>query len=327
MTTASRTSAQAPRPRRVVVTGAGGYIGHALSERLVAQLEAGDIDALTLVDVALPASAADHAGLRRIEGDLAAAEILAQAVATRPELVFHLAGVTSRIAEQQPALSLRTNVLATTGLFERLAAQGNAPVLVYASSIGVHGTPLPERIDDDTPPRPTLSYGTHKRIGELLLADYARRGAIDGRAVRLSGVVARPLQPAAALSAFAGDMMRHAATGGSYTCPVGPRAQVLLISLPLCVDHLLRVASLDRRLLPSPPIFHLPALRVRIGELADALRKRFPGSDIDFDPQPQLEAQFGRWPAVHAETAGRLGFEADRDLQTLITRALEIQPP
>lgn len=311
----------------MLVTGAGGYIGRALSARLLARLAAGEIDALTLVDVALPTSPEDHARLRRIEGDLAAAEVVAQAVEPRPELVFHLAGVTSRIAEQQPALSLRTNVLATIGLLERLAEQGNAPVLVYASSIGVHGTPLPERIDDDTPPRPTLSYGTHKRIGELLLADYARRGAIDGRAVRLAGVVARPLQPTAALSAFAGDMMRHAAAGEAFVCPVGPQARVLLVSLALCVDHLLRVASLDRRVLPSPPIFHLPALRVRIGELADALRERFPGSVIDFDRQPQLEAQFGRWPALHAEAADRLGFAADDDLQTLITRALESQPP
>src|SRR5699024_5340612 len=118
-------------------------------------------------------------------------------------------------------------------LFERLRRQDAVPTVLYASSIAVHGAPLPKLIDDDTPPSPTLIYGIHKRMMELLLGEYTRRGWIDARIVRLPGVVARPVQPGAALSAFAGDLMHAVAQRRPFTCPVGPEATVWLLSLPI----------------------------------------------------------------------------------------------
>ena len=63
------------------------------------------------------------------------------------------------------------------------------PRFVFASSLAVYGpdpaVPLPRIVTDTTLPIPQTSYGTHKLVCEHLIADYTRKGYIDGRAARL----------------------------------------------------------------------------------------------------------------------------------------------
>src|SRR6185369_9831884 len=202
---------------RVLVTGANGYVGRALAARLKERLQAQEIDSLTLLDLGFD-NTPTEAGIRCISGDLGDPACLAQATEPAPTVVFHLAGIMSRQAEEDFALGMLVNVSCTIGLFERLRSLGHQPVVVYSSSIGIYGAPLPHAIDDYTPIAPALSYGAQKRMIEILLADYSRRGWIDGRAVRLPGVVARPAAPNGALSAFASDLIREPAEGRRYAC-------------------------------------------------------------------------------------------------------------
>ena len=75
-------------------------------------------------------------------------------------------------------------------LLDALCAD-HKPVVVYASSIAALGG-QGERVDDRTPCRPAGSYGAHKAMIELYLADLTQRGLIDGRSLRPAGIVARP---------------------------------------------------------------------------------------------------------------------------------------
>lgn len=314
--------------KRVLVTGAGGFIGRGLAARLAVQRREGRIDALTLVDLHFSDDAAVE-GVRKIRGDLGRGEVLHEALAERPDVVFHLAGITSRQAEEDFGLGLRVNVTDTVALFEGLRAQAQCPVVVYGSSIGVHGAPLPAAIDDGTPPAPALSYGAQKRMVEILLADYSRRGWLDGRSVRLPSVVARPAQPGGALSSFASDLIREIAEGRSYECPVDASATLWLLSLPACIACLLDVAAAEAHPLPAGRAWHLPALRARVGEIADALVRRF-GPEVhtrlSFRPDASLQAQFGRWPPLATPVADRLGLQHDGDLDILVERALADGP-
>ena len=141
---------------------------------------------------------------RRVASDVADRARLDRLFGEPVDTVFHLAGIVSGAAEADYELGKRVNLDATIALLERcrLQATNGGPVarLVYASSIAVFGTPLPARLDDATAPAPTLSYGAHKRACELLIDDCTRRRFIDGRALRLSGVVVRPPLPNGALS-------------------------------------------------------------------------------------------------------------------------------
>ena len=313
---------------RVVVTGAAGFIGSALVAALGADGRPGGTpqDELIVSDAhaitALPGSAA---GAEAFPGDIADPALLARLFARPVDRVFHLAGVVSGAAESDFARGKRVNLDATVALLERCRAQAESggPVvrLVYASSIAVFGTPLPARIDDRTAPLPTLSYGAHKRVCELLIDDYSRRRFVDGRALRLPGVVVRPELPNGALSAFNSDLIREPLAGRDYRCPVGPEATIWITSLARTVANLLGLAELDGARLGAQRTVTAPALAVTVGAIVAALGRidaQAPAR-IRFDPEPALEAQFGRWPLDAAfDRALALGLSTDASLDALL---------
>src|SRR5260370_17267563 len=77
----------------------------------------------------------------------------------------------------------------------RLIGGGYKPRVVFTSSIAVFGAPFPEAIGDEFFHTPLLSYGTQKAISELLLADYSRRGFMDGIGIRLPPICIPPALP------------------------------------------------------------------------------------------------------------------------------------
>ncbi|NYT66705.1 NAD-dependent epimerase/dehydratase family protein [Alcaligenaceae bacterium] len=312
--------------KHVLITGANGYVGQALARALTARLAEGNITSLTLTDHTLPTETyQQQAGIRLVNGDLCDKAVLTAATATTPDTIFHLAAVTSRLAEDDFPLGLRVNLDGTTALFERLRQQGQCPTVVFSSSIGVFGTPLPSQIDDSTAPAPTLSYGTQKRMMELLLADYSRRNWLDGRTVRLPTVVARPASADTALSSFASRLIQALASAKPYVSPISTDGWMWLLSLPACVEHLLISASIERDQLPTGRVWNLPAQRVQVAELVAAAKSRY-GSLADatlkYQPQAELEQQFALWPPLTTATANHLGMHHDGDIDTLIQRAL-----
>jgi len=322
--------------QRIVVTGAAGFIGAALSRELHARSRLAPRAGaeLCLTDAAslerADAGRIEPLPATRIRGDIGDPTLVEQLFAQPVQQLFHLAGIVSGRAEADFALGKRINLDATLGLLERCRIQaergGPVPRFVYASSIGVFGTPLPERIDDATAPCPTLSYGTHKRVIELLIADYTRRGFIDGRALRLSGVLLRPALPNGALSAFNSDVIREPLAGRDYVCPVGPAASVWVASLRCTLANLLRLAELEPAALGASRAVTAPALALRVRDIVAALGRidaAAPGR-VSYRPDPNLEAQFGRWPLQCSfESAQALGLQRDASLDDLIRTCLE----
>ena len=107
-------------------------------------------------------------------------------------------------------------------------------MVVFASSVAVFGAsaehPLPAVIEDQTLPNPQTSYGAQKFICEQLLADYTRKGFLDGRALRLMTVWVRPGRPNAAASGFLSGIIREPLAGQRAVCPVDPGTEVALAS-------------------------------------------------------------------------------------------------
>ena len=117
-------------------------------------------------------------------------------VAERPDVIFHLAAIVSGEAELDFDKGYRINLDGTRDAVRRDPAIGGGykPPLVFTSSIAVFGAPFPDAIGDEFFHTPLTSYGTQKAIGELLLADYSRRGFIDGIGIRLPTICVRPGQ-------------------------------------------------------------------------------------------------------------------------------------
>ena len=79
---------------------------------------------------------------------------------------------------------------------------------------------IPDKIGDEFFHTPLLSYGTQKAIGELLLADYSRRGFIDGIGIRLPTICIRPGLPNKAASGFFSNILREPLAGKEAVLPV-----------------------------------------------------------------------------------------------------------
>ena len=320
---------------KVLVTGAGGFVGAALAERLrddAAALGA-PVSELLLADMAFskpptpPVPRADGPRVTQHVGSIADAAFLDGLIATSPDVVFHLASIPGGAAERDPVLGTAVNLHATTRLLEGLAdfkARGatQAPVVVFTSTVAVYGAALPAEVNADTPLRPLTSYGAHKLMTEVHLADLSRRGVLDGRSVRLPGIVARPAQAGGHVSAFMSNIFHALAAGEAFTCPVSAAATCWWMSRERCVDNLLHIARMPA---PAQRTWPMPVLRFSIGELVDALARIY-GEDrralVRYAPVEAVEALFGRQPPLEDSLPRALGLRDDGDIDALIRRAL-----
>ena len=235
-------------------------------------------------------------------------------------MIYHLASVPGALAEREPALGRRVNLDATLDLFDRLAACGRRPRVVYASSVAVYGDMDGRPIGVDSPARPTSTYGAHKRMAEIALSDHSRRGELSGIALRLPGLIARPGKSAGFGSAFMSELPRAYAAGKPYVCPVSPESAAWWMSAGCAARNLLRAASID-----VCGEVQLPALRLSVAEIVDVLSDLF-GPDrrslITFKPDERIEALFGRFPKLSTARDEALGFADDGSSITLIKEAL-----
>jgi nucleoside-diphosphate-sugar epimerase len=309
-------------PRSILVTGAAGYIGSRLATRLLA--EPGLADArFAFTDAILPALEDPRAEC--VAADLTDADALARLLDRGPDLVYHLAGVLGGGAEANYPLSRRVNIDATLNLFERLGTITGPPRLVYASSVGVFGPPLPAHVDDDTLPQPLMHYGAQKRMMEVALEQMSARGLIDGIALRLPGIVAHPAADARLRSAFLNTMFYDYAAGRDIVLPVSEYGTTWLISIPACMDALVHAGRIPTSALGRRRAFTLPAQTVTIGGLVAALARLYPdsGATVRYAPQPDLDAQFASQPPLTTGIADALGFRHDGSVDVLVSRAIE----
>lgn len=306
----------------VLVTGANGFLGRHLVARLCE--EAGAQGSVTCGDLGLNALAGDSK-LRLVCGSLAEDEIFEEVFDRPYDVVFHLATIPGGWAEENFGVGAQINLMLTIRMLEALRKRGNCPRLVYTSSIGVFG-PLSGPVNDDTAPRPTWSYGTHKTVGELLLADYTRKGFVDGRTVRLPAVVARGADPSGAVSAFMSDLIRLLGGGSAMTCPVSDQATCWWMSRQCAVENILHAAQVPGECFAQNRAFTLPALRCSIAEVVDAVggvTHANARSLVRYEPIVSIEERFGMMPPLSVPRAEAAGFRHDGTVDLLVERALQ----
>jgi D-erythronate 2-dehydrogenase len=325
----------------VVITGAAGFLGARLAREL---LTAGSIDVagsgarplrrVTLIDRSpVPPDLAADQRVAAIRGDLgklldpprAGRHPLAEA-----DVIFHLAAAVSAECEADFDLGMRANLGVTESLLASCRAAGTNPVVVFASSLAVFGAssehPLPAVVDDHTLPNPQSSYGVQKVIGELLLADYTRKGFLRGRAVRLMTVSVRPGRPNAAASGFLSGIIREPLAGQRAVCPVDARTEVALTSPARAIEGLVCAATSSDETWGGRTAVTLPALTVTVGDMVAALQ-RVAGAEvsalIDWIPDLAVARLVTSWPArIRADRAERLGLTQDPDFGSIVGRYL-----
>jgi len=301
---------------RVLITGAGGFLGRGLASALAER--PGDLSRLVLTDIALPGQ--PPAGAQIVTGDLGESDFLDNLLQGGFDLVFHLASLPGAFAETAPDEGYRANLLVSLELARRLAAKRRGARLVFTSSIAVYCDLAGRCVTEHTPTDSVLSYGTHKRMTEIFLADMARRRELGAISLRLPGLVARPPGPSQHGSAFMSLIFHEIAAGRVYRCPVPADASCWWMSRAAAVSALRHAASLGPA---SLTVLQPPVLHAAIGDVAAAV-ERFTGRRglIEWGEDVHLTRLFGAMPPLDAGPAQRLGFRADADLDALARAAL-----
>lgn len=316
----------------ILITGAAGMIGRKLTARLVVDraLNGQAIDKLTLVDIVAPtrpAGFSDHVKTRA--ADLAEPGVAEKAIAERPEVIFHLAGVVSGEAETDFEKGYRVNLDGTRAMIEavRLTGDGYRPRLVFTSSIAVFGAPFPEAIADDFHLTPLTSYGTQKAVSELLLADYTRRGFLDGVGIRLPTIVVRPGKPNKAASGFFSGIIREPLNGEEAILPVADSVRHWHASPRAAVGFLIHAAGLTQAALGDRINLTMPGVCCTVAEQIEAL-KRVAGAHVAARirraPDELIARIVSGWPRrFDARRALALGFTAEPDFDAIIRAHIE----
>ena len=327
---------------KILITGGCGFLGARLARTLLAQrtlslagAASEPITRITLTDrVPPPDDLARDPRIVFVRGDLNALLDSRQLPNADVALIFHLAAAVSGECEVDFDLGMRSNLDATRALLEGCRLLGTAPLLVFSSSVAVFGNspeqPLPAVIGDTTLPTPQSSYGIQKFMGEQLVADYTRKGFVQGRSVRLMTVSVRPGRPNGAASSFLSGMVREPLAGVRACVPVPPDTAVAISSPASTIDGLLRAAQTSNQQWGARTAVNLPALTVTVRDMAAALeRVAGPAATalLDWDIDAGITAMVCSWPSrVHTVRAEAVGLQADTSFDAVIRDYIRENP-
>ncbi|WP_295851923.1 NAD-dependent epimerase/dehydratase family protein [Tardiphaga sp.] len=314
---------------RVLVTGAGGFIGTVLVDALLRhdQLlgrggEAVRIKEILLLDNVLPNLTDPR--LTPLRANISDQDTRLRIARWKPDSVFHLAAVLTSAAEQDPARALAVNVSALAGLIDSIGNPQAPPRLIFPSSIAVFGGLLPDHVDDDHLQRPQTSYGTHKAIAELMLADATRHGLIDGRTLRLPIVLVHPGPPTQSVSDRIAGLVRDGIAGTPTICPLRPDTRVPVVSVDTVVHNLIMLHNADPARLRGNRALNQPALTVSMEDIVAAIARVMDAApEVSFVPDTDLKKIVDSWPKGFISTRAPLvGVIADKSFDEIIIHYL-----
>jgi D-erythronate 2-dehydrogenase len=318
----------------ILIIGAAGMVGRKLTAALLKDrmLAGRGIARIDLVDVIAP-DAPDGRGIEinASAADISNSSVAAGLIASRPDVIFHLAAIVSGEAELDFDKGYAINLDGTRYLFDAIRLAGKEapyfPRVVFTSSIAVFGAPFPERIGDEFFTTPRTSYGTQKAIGELLLSDYSRRGFFDGVGIRLPTICIRPGAPNKAASGFFSSILREPLVGMEAVLPVDESARHWHASPRAAVGFLRHAAEIDTAQLGARRNLNMPGLSATVGEQIEALRRVAGESAVKLirrEANQMIVEMVDGWAKdFDASRAKSLGFEAESSFDEIIRIHIE----
>lgn len=305
----------------VLVTGANGEIGRTLLQRLHTD---GRYRVVTVDLTPLPEKYRGFC-LETYAGNIMDRYLLDQIAAHHEiEVVFHLAALLSTRGERDPELAHQVNVEGTLHLLRVAQNQsgrlGRAVRFVFPSSIAVYGLPSTDekkkagRVKEDVYNVPITMYGCNKlyceHLGRYFTSYFRQLGALasaarlDFRSLRFPGLISAETVPTGGTSDFGPEMLHAAAQGQPYTCFVGPDAKIPFMAMPDAVTSLVSLLEADRSKLSSS-VYNVSAFSVSAGEIAERVKKAFPGAKIEFAPDAVRSKIVDSWPEDIDDTLAR----------------------
>jgi len=304
----------------VLVTGAGGEVGHGLIRELAAR---GIHDVLGFDARSIPDEVARRCLVTQI-GDILDRHLLER---LRSEfeipIVFHLAALLSTRAEFVPETAHEVNVQGTLNLLhlavDEARSLGHPVKFLFPSSIAVYGFPdlaakrAAGRVAEESRLDPVTMYGCNKLYCEHLGRYFARHyrqlaagepSGVDFRAIRFPGLLSAFTLPSGGTSDYAPEMIHAAAQGRPYPCFVREDTRIPFMAMPDAISALLALLEAPAATL-TRSVYNVTAFNPSAGELAALVRRDFPSARITFAPDARRQAVVDSWPEDIDDTRAR----------------------
>ncbi|USE36200.1 D-erythronate dehydrogenase [Endozoicomonas sp. SCSIO W0465] len=279
-------------------------------------------NSLILADIIKPAIPAKDDRIKSVCCDLSNSLAIEKLITKETSVVFHLAAIVSSHAEADFDLGVKINLDTTRNLLERCRQTNPSIRFIFTSSLAVFGGELPDVITDTTLLAPQSSYGTQKAIGELLVNDYARKGFVDARTLRLPTIAIRPGKPNKAASSFVSGIIREPLNNEPSACPVSPDLKLWLSSPDTIIQNLIHLSSLSKDAFPYWRTINAPGISVTVEQMLICLAEAGGGEKKDlvtFTKDEAVNRIVSSWPsAIDNKRALSLGFSVDADFYSII---------
>jgi nucleoside-diphosphate-sugar epimerase len=308
---------------KILITGAAGFIGQLLAERLLSDPQY-QLILTDIIQPPIPTKSKHSSNAKTIQADLSDVTSLSSLISSSFPLdavyIFH--GIMSSGSEANFDLGMKVNLNATMALLEgiRKAPQqtGKLVRVIYASSQAVYGQPLPAVIDESVLPTPEGSYGAQKLICETLINDYTRKGFIDGLALRFPTISVRPGTPTQAASSFLSGMVREPLNGVECVIPLKDRSfRSWLCSPKTLAENLVFALGIDvkGKLESHKRVVNMPGIGASVQDMMDALAAVGGKEKLELlkeETDPDMERILRSWGNEFDNTlAYSLGFKKD----------------
>lgn len=298
---------------KVLITGAGGFLGQRLAS---AFLEESNVEQITLVDLKEPPTpkGAAPGKIVSVGADLTTEpeKVIKKGCA---DVIYLLHGIMSGGSEANFELGMSVNLDSTRAILDIIRKELPGAIVVFTSSGAVYGGELPEVITESTMTTPQSSYGAEKCMCEYLINDYSRRGWIDGRVIRYPTVIVRPGAPSSATSSFCSGIIREPLIGLEAPLPVSRDLAMWFASVKNVVRNTVQAYKIPAEKFGTYRTVNLPGMTVTVQEMLDGLVE-VAGKDklkyIVEQKDPVLEKIVTSWPArFDTSRAESLGFFKD----------------
>ncbi|MFW9992190.1 MAG: NAD-dependent epimerase/dehydratase family protein [Candidatus Odinarchaeota archaeon] len=304
----------------ILVTGSCGQIGTALVAKL---RERHGTDRVLATDVRTASKKACEDGPFKYLDVLDQTSIERIIVDYNISIIFHLASILSAKGEGSPQLAYQVNMGGTINILEA-ARQQDIEQVIWPSSIAAFGPSSPRILTpNDTCTQPTTMYGISKVTGELLIDYYHEKFGLDGRAVRLPGIISYETLPGGGTTDYAVEIFYEAIKSAEYTCFVKEDTMLPMMYMPDCLEGLIGLAEADRDNLEHR-VFNIASMSFSPGELANEIRKHIPEFEINYKPDFRQDIA-DSWPESIDDSIAReeWGWSPEYDLPSMTADMIE----
>jgi nucleoside-diphosphate-sugar epimerase len=309
------------RKKIILITGAGGEVGHGLIEHLHTQSDPRSVVAMDIQKLdEVIATKVDDSRTGNILDETLLQELHEQ---YEIDAVFHLAALLSTTAEFKPELAHRVNVQGTINLLNLAIEQGQrrgAPVkFIFPSSLAIYGIQdlktkraLPALLEQSYL-TPITMYGCNKlyceNVGRYYAHHYCQLAdtpgvGVDFRCLRYPGLISAVTTPSGGTSDYGPEMLHAAAKGEPYVAFVRPDTTIPFMAMPDAIKSILMLEATPRASL-SQLVYNVTSFGLSAEEFAELVKASFPDAEITYRPSAGRQKIVDSWPAEIDDSAAR----------------------